>query len=369
MSETVGKNPKVFISYCQQNKEFSDIVFNFANKLIDEGIDVILDQYIQSPPEGWPRWMENSIEQADFVIMVCTEEYNNRVMGKTESGVGRGVKWEGNIIYQHLYNGDSLNTRFIPIVFCDNDIKNIPKSIQGATYYNVNNSEEFDALYWRLRGINPMEKPKLGKLRPLPHKERKSLFVTSLIDVETWDNAIWRGAAFCLNKANDEPPCFMLPFINEKYARRIFEDWINLFGREDKYEELRIAIIEGDIPGEEKGYSIHIGSNFDRILQRCDRDGINVDEKLFMTLSRIHRANPTDGFKMFNLFKEQYFTHRKYILMPCIINELSKEIKPIFSLGIQKRELVFRNVKDISDDDPDIVVIKQDKPWREYKGK
>lgn len=368
MNESIEKSPIVFISYCQQNKEFSDSVLSFSNKLIDEGIDVILDQYIQSPPEGWPRWMEKNIDEADFVIMICTEEYNNRVMGKTKAGVGRGVKWEGNLIYQHFYNGDSLNTRFIPVVFCEEDIKNIPRPIQGSSHYNVNNSDEFDALYWRLRGINPREKPRLGKLRPLPAKERKSLFVTSLIDIETWNKAVWRGAAFYMDPSNKDAPCFMLPFINERYARKIFEDWINLLGKDDKNDELRIAIIEGDIPGEEKGYSIHIGSNLDRVIQRRDREGINIDEQLIMTVSRIHRANPVDGFKMFNLFKKQYNAHKKYTLMPCIINETTREINPLFDFSIQKKELIFRNVSDIGKNDPDIIVVTKNKPWKEYKG-
>lgn len=368
MNKTIEKNPKVFISYCQQNKEFSDAVLEFSNRLRREGIDAILDQYIQSPPEGWPRWMENSIDEADFVIMICTEEYYNRVMGKTKTGVGRGVKWEGNIIYQHLYNCDTLNNKFIPVVFCDDDIKNIPTPIKGATYYNIQDQERYDALYWRLRGINKKEKPVLGKLRPLPPKERKSLFVTSLIDIEAWNKAVWRGAAYLLSPENKYPPCFMLPFLNEEYAKKIFQDWIYLFGKKDKFEELRIAIIEGDIPGEEKGYSIHISSNLDRVIQRCDKEGINLDENFIMTISRIHRANPIDNFRMYNKFKHHYKTHRKYILMPCVLNEATQKIKPLFEYGIEKRELIIRHVSEIGEHDQDAIVVQKDKPWKEYKG-
>jgi hypothetical protein len=367
MSEPSTQNPKVFISYCQQNKEFSDSVLEFSNRLRNEGVDTILDQYIQSPDEGWPRWMANNIAEADFVIMICTEEYNNRVMGKAKTGVGRGVKWEGNLIYQHLYNGDSLNTRFIPIIFCEEDGLWIPTPIQGSTNYNVKNNDEYEALYWRLRGVNPKEKPALGKLRPLQPKERKSLFVSSLIDIETWDKAVWRGAAFALDPKNIYPPNLMLPFINKEFAVKIFEDWINIFGKEDKYEELRIAIIEGDIPKEEKGYSIHVSSNWDRIIERCDKEGLNLDETLIMTISRIHRANPTDGFKMFNLFKTHYQKHKNYSFMPCILNEDTYELKPLFDYAIKKKELIFRDVSDIQKDDQDSIVISKNKPSRKYK--
>ena len=359
MNKLMEKNPKVFISYCQQCKEFSDVVLNFSNILIEEGIDVTLDQYIQSPPEGWPRWMENSIQEADFVLMICTEEYYNRVMGKTKSSVGRGVKWEGNLIYQKLYDGDSINCKFIPIIFDESDIKNIPLPIKGSTYYNVNNKDQYDALYWRLRKINPKEKPKLGKLRPLPKKERKSLFVASLIDIKAWDKAIWKGAAYLIDPTNKHMPCFMLPFYNEKYARKIFEDWIIQLGKIDEHEELRVSIIEGDVPGEDKGYYIHISSNWETMLKKFKQNGIDLMKHDFLSVSRIHRANPQDNFKMYNLFKKQYYTHNSYLLMPCILDEVTGKIKPLAELSIQKTEIVFKNISDIGENDPDQVVLPQ----------
>ena len=42
-------------------------------KLRNEGIDCMLDQYETSPPEGWPRWMDKQIRDANFVLMVCAQ--------------------------------------------------------------------------------------------------------------------------------------------------------------------------------------------------------------------------------------------------------------------------------------------------------
>jgi len=64
--------PKVFISYTHDSPEHIDRVLSLANRLRVEGVDCQLDQYEQSPPEGWPRWMERQIEWADFVLVVCT---------------------------------------------------------------------------------------------------------------------------------------------------------------------------------------------------------------------------------------------------------------------------------------------------------
>ena len=128
------EHPKVFISYCQESKDFADRVLKFSNKLRNEGIDTTLDQYYQSPEEGWPTWMYKNILEADFVIMICTEEYNKRFMGITEPGVGRGVKWESKIILQNLYNNDSLNNKYIPVIFDHDDAKHVPIPLQGQLY-------------------------------------------------------------------------------------------------------------------------------------------------------------------------------------------------------------------------------------------
>lgn len=118
------ENPIVFISYSQDSLSFADQVLSFANKLRREGIDAILDQYEEAPSEGWPRWMENSINRADYVIVIGSKGYYDKIYGNVELGKGRGVKWEGNLIYQKLYMSDTMNNKYIPVVFDESDLQN-----------------------------------------------------------------------------------------------------------------------------------------------------------------------------------------------------------------------------------------------------
>jgi hypothetical protein len=67
--------PRVFISYSHDSPEHCDRVLEFADRLRTDGVDAMIDQYIQSPPEGWPSWCQAEIEKAGFVLMVCTETY------------------------------------------------------------------------------------------------------------------------------------------------------------------------------------------------------------------------------------------------------------------------------------------------------
>ena len=109
------ENPIVFISYSQDSLSFADQVLSFANKLRREGIE--------APSEGWPRWMENSINRADYVIVIGSKGYYDKIYGNVELGKGRGVKWEGNLIYQKLYMSDTMNNKYIPVVFDESDLQ------------------------------------------------------------------------------------------------------------------------------------------------------------------------------------------------------------------------------------------------------
>ena len=82
----MNTNPKVFISYTHDNIDHADKVLLFSNKLRSEGIDTILDQYEDSPPEGWPKWMDRQIKNVDYVLMICTSTYYKRVMGEEKTG-------------------------------------------------------------------------------------------------------------------------------------------------------------------------------------------------------------------------------------------------------------------------------------------
>src|SRR5688572_2596914 len=139
--------PKVFISYSHDSREHMDRVLRLSNRLRADGIDCALDQYETSPPQGWPRWCEDQLEQADYVLVACTENYWQRFRAKGERGTGLGVKWEGAVITQDLYDAATGNTRFIPITFAPEDSAYIPTVLRGATRYELNTEEGYESLY------------------------------------------------------------------------------------------------------------------------------------------------------------------------------------------------------------------------------
>jgi tetratricopeptide (TPR) repeat protein len=177
--------PKVLISYSHDSLEHADRVRELSDRLRADGIDCILDQYEVSPPEGWPRWMDRQIRDADFVLMICTETYYRRVMGEEKPGTGLGVRWEGHLIYQHLSNAGMLNTTFIPVLLESGKFEYIPTPLQGVAHYLAHTEDGYEDLYRRLTNQPEHMKPALGKVRklqpgaklqPLEPKERKQDF-------------------------------------------------------------------------------------------------------------------------------------------------------------------------------------------------
>src|SRR5580704_16408959 len=118
--------PRVFISYSHDSGKHCDRVLYLADRLRADGIDARIDQYIQSPPEGWPGWCKTELEQAGFVLMVCTETYLRRVDRKEEPGVGHGVLWEGRLINQYLYDAGSVSANFVPVLLADGSPDHVP---------------------------------------------------------------------------------------------------------------------------------------------------------------------------------------------------------------------------------------------------
>lgn len=347
---------KVFISYSYDSQPHADAVLALANRLRVDGIDCSIDQYEECPPEGWPQWMERKIRESHFVIVVCSEFYLKKLLGQVKPNEGLGVRWEGKLVYQNLYN-DGANTKFIPVLLDNGKPEHIPTPLQGATRYRPSEQADFDRLYWRLRGEPLRSTPPLGKPKPLPAKSRKTnpgLFLTGFIDLTLWGPAEWKGVFYVCDPVH--PPWLGLLFKNEEPARKIFEQWHQRFGRNDAYEEMRVSVVEGDIPGRDPGYTVYISANIDNIHKRTDDLGLNIPKDYTMVLGRMHRMNPTPGSKNLEMFKEAYQHFGCYQLCPAILAPEGVKVLPGY--GLLKKEINFRHVSEIkSENDMDSAVL------------
>ena len=170
--------PRVFVSYAHDpdNPAHADRVLALADALRADDIDAVLDQYDPNPAEGWPQWMERNLDAADFVLLVCTPAYLRRVERREPAGVGLGVQWEGNLIYNRLYNNLGQGDRYIPVLLDGADAVSIPTPVQGFTFYRLGtfalSDAAYEALYRHLTGQQATPAPALGARKVLPPRLR-----------------------------------------------------------------------------------------------------------------------------------------------------------------------------------------------------
>jgi len=112
--------------------------------------------------------MMGRVRDSQYVLMVCTETYNRRVLGEEVAGRGLGANWEGAIITAELYASCSTNTKFVPVVLSPAARAFVPPFVAGSTVYDVSSTEGYTNLYRVLTSQPRVIKPALGKVKELP---------------------------------------------------------------------------------------------------------------------------------------------------------------------------------------------------------
>jgi hypothetical protein len=157
-------NPIVFISYSHDSDDHREQVLALSQRLRADGVDARLDRYLNgAPEEGWPRWMLNQLDEASFVLVICTETYYRRFRGKEEPGKGKGVDWEGALITLEMYNARSATLKFVQVLFSEDQQSFIPEPLRGTTHYHVAKKSGYESLYDFL--LRPGRRPKRWSMR------------------------------------------------------------------------------------------------------------------------------------------------------------------------------------------------------------
>jgi hypothetical protein len=202
-----SRPPRVFTSYSHDSPEHEEGVLALSDRLRDDGVDAILDQYESSPHEGWPLWMEHQIRDADSVLVVCSETYLRKVEDREEPRKGQGVVWEINSIYNYLYSAKLVSKKFIPVLLESASPDDIPVPLRGFTHYRVGTELDYDKLYRRLTNQPLVSKRPLGKLRRLPAREKSQDSLPGAFSLEqlskTMSNPRYADDLFKLDRIYD----------------------------------------------------------------------------------------------------------------------------------------------------------------------
>lgn len=85
--------PTAFISYSYDSEAHKAWVRTLAERLTRDGIRIVLDQWHLALGDDLPRFMEENIAEAGYVLLICTETY----ITKADARAG-GVGYESGLL-------------------------------------------------------------------------------------------------------------------------------------------------------------------------------------------------------------------------------------------------------------------------------
>ncbi len=183
--------PKIFISYSWTTPKHEDWVINLAERLVSDGVDVVIDKWYLKEGHDKFNFMEKMVKSTDIkkVLIILDKKYSE----KAEQRTG-GVGTETQIISPKIY-GDVSQEKFIPIVIEKDDNGNayVPTFLESRIYIDLSEQDNFEENYEKLlRNIfqrPAYSKPKLGKAPSYLFEETPMTHKTSNT-VRSFDNQI-----------------------------------------------------------------------------------------------------------------------------------------------------------------------------------
>ena len=147
--------PRVFLSYSHDSEAHRVWVRQLAERLLQGGVEVTLDQWELRPGGDVVFFMEKGIRDADRVLMVCTANY----VAKAEERKG-GAGYEGMIVTGHVARATDT-IKFVPIVRGNSGEPLVPGFLGQRLWLDFRDDGAFEAqleeLLRELHGAPPRE--------------------------------------------------------------------------------------------------------------------------------------------------------------------------------------------------------------------
>ncbi len=205
-ADSMNKIPKVFISYSWSS---SDRVLELAERLMANGVDVILDKWDLKEGQDKYAFMEQSVTNPEVykVLIICDKAYADKA-NKREGGVGD----ETVIISPEVY-GHVEQEKFIPIIFEVDENANpyLPTYIKSRIYIDLSTEDDryevnYETLLRNIHNKPLYRKPSIGAVPEWLNNE--SVDLSTIRDLIKQTRGYAGGnktkADFLIRKCNDE---------------------------------------------------------------------------------------------------------------------------------------------------------------------
>jgi hypothetical protein len=117
----------VFISYAHASAAHRRDVERLAELLLAEGIDVVLDAWVDRTRRLWPDWARRQIDQSDYVLAIASPAYKAAAHGDVGPDEHRGAQSETLLLQERLQeNRPAWRRRILPVVLPGARVTDIP---------------------------------------------------------------------------------------------------------------------------------------------------------------------------------------------------------------------------------------------------
>lgn len=137
---TATSIPKCFISYSWDSALHCEWVRKLASDLVNNGVSVFLDQWDMSPGHDLTRYMETSIRESDYVLLICTPEFTR----KANESLG-GVGYEKAIVTGELFQGAGMPGKFVPVLRLGEPTNALPSYLKSKLLVDLRPETVYDA--------------------------------------------------------------------------------------------------------------------------------------------------------------------------------------------------------------------------------
>ncbi|MDG4876182.1 TIR domain-containing protein [Mesorhizobium sp. WSM4935] len=169
-------SPKAFISYSWTNQTHQKTVLEWSERLLGDGVDIIIDQFDLKEGQDKYAFMEKMVadDSVTHVLVICDRAYAEKA-DQRKSGVGT----ESQIISSEVYNKVD-QSKFIPVVceFGDDGEPFLPAFMKSRIWIDFSSAEavneNWERLVRLLFGKPANQKPRLGNA-PAYVRENSSL--------------------------------------------------------------------------------------------------------------------------------------------------------------------------------------------------
>lgn len=123
-----------------QNKgDFNDHVVNLAYFLrVHCGINCDITSYhLFEDVINWNEFIKGRIERAEYILLVCSKELNEKLTGQHHSRVEMTESIGPHILSSTLNSLLQTKQKTLPIILEESDIKYIPTHLQSTTIYII----------------------------------------------------------------------------------------------------------------------------------------------------------------------------------------------------------------------------------------